>query len=59
VAFPPEGHFTGTTDVDWEGKNPDDRITLYYIYADEHFLDLLDLEMVERIQSSYEAFHWG
>lgn len=45
IGFPPVSHFTGITDVTWEGKREEDQVTLYYVYVDHDFLNVLGLEM--------------
>ncbi|MFC1724546.1 ABC transporter permease [candidate division KSB1 bacterium] len=47
VGFPPEKHWTGVSNVSWEGKAADEQVTLYYVYVDDDFLNVLELEMAE------------
>ncbi len=44
-AFPPGAGFGGTTQVDWEGKDPSQEIRFYSDYGDYDFADTFGIQM--------------
>lgn len=45
--FRPVGATQGTTALDWEGRNPDEKIMLYPIFADYDYLETYKVKLVE------------
>jgi putative ABC transport system permease protein len=46
-AFPPSQGYGGTTDVDWEGKNPDNEITFFNDMVDFEFANTFGIQMTD------------
>lgn len=46
-AFPPGQGFRGTTEVDWEGKDPTQEVMFYSDWGDHDFFDTFRLKMAE------------
>lgn len=46
-AFPPGQGYGGTTEVDWEGKNPNDEVTFFDDKVDYEFANTFGIEMAE------------